>query len=245
MNAQDSKLWSAYLDGELSATEASEFDKTLSARDRSRLAAETRFENALGDCLQGGPECPDMLWRDVQARLASTAKPPVRRQTSLTTWAVAASLLLVAGIAYGAHAWMNRIPDFLQMQAMYPSDMAAGSDDVHDFIQDHHWGVTLAQPDVFRKGHLSSSELLGASEVMYKNSRVVEVFYECCGKPLKLILVQQGTPAADAIERLAEVPSRSHIVAVRSVGGTLAAVVGRHQVPQLLDTVVPESQSQA
>ncbi len=244
MNTQDSKLWSAYMDGEMSASEAAEFDKVLSPRDRARLAAETRFETVLGDCLRGGPDCPEGLWSEIQARLSTTTGAPAR-QTSWSTWAVAASLLLVAGLGYGAYTWMNRMPDFLRLDAGYPVAMAANCDEVHDFIEDHHWGVTLASADVLKQGHLSRSELMGARDVRYKDQLVVEVMYECCGKPMKVILVQQGTPAAKILERFATVPQRSHIIAMRPVGNTLAAVVGHHHVPQLLDTVVPEPRNQA
>lgn len=48
----------AYLDGELSASEASEFEATLDAAERERLAAEVRFENGLAERLAQDAKCP-------------------------------------------------------------------------------------------------------------------------------------------------------------------------------------------
>ena len=46
------QLWQAYLDGELSACEAAQFETTLSEAERRRLAAELRFDRALADRLR-------------------------------------------------------------------------------------------------------------------------------------------------------------------------------------------------
>ena len=54
MSMDREKLWQAYLDGELSIAETSEFEATLNAEERDRLQAEKSFESGLADALSEG-----------------------------------------------------------------------------------------------------------------------------------------------------------------------------------------------
>ena len=62
-------LWNAYIDGELSASEASEFEASLSDEDRALLAGEMQFENALADRLRQDSDCPADVWARVKAQV--------------------------------------------------------------------------------------------------------------------------------------------------------------------------------
>ena len=56
------KLWMAYLDGEMTSTEAAAFDASLTPEERARLAGEMRLESGLAAALQGDVVCPDAVW---------------------------------------------------------------------------------------------------------------------------------------------------------------------------------------
>ena len=67
-NEEHEKLRSAYLDGELSASESARFDESLTPGQRERLAGEMRFESAMSETLSKGASCPDALWLRTLAR---------------------------------------------------------------------------------------------------------------------------------------------------------------------------------
>ena len=63
------QLKSAYIDGEMSAKEYLEFEKTLSKQEAENLKADVEFEKALGEHLNSGPKCPDDLWQSLKAQM--------------------------------------------------------------------------------------------------------------------------------------------------------------------------------
>ena len=67
------KLWVAYLDGQLSASETVSFEAALTEAERNHAAQEVLLERALGDSLQEAPVCPDVLWQAVAAELSASA----------------------------------------------------------------------------------------------------------------------------------------------------------------------------
>ena len=68
------KMWMACLDDALSASEAADFDKTLTGAERDRLAAERRLESAIADKLGEAAPCPD-------ARASPSTSGSVRDRT--------------------------------------------------------------------------------------------------------------------------------------------------------------------
>ena len=63
------QLKSAYIDGEMSAKEYLEFEKTLSDKEINNLKADVEFEKSLGHHFNSGPKCPDDLWQSLKAQM--------------------------------------------------------------------------------------------------------------------------------------------------------------------------------
>lgn len=236
MNEQQDKMWSAYLDGELSAAEAAEFDAALNATTQRRLQGEVTFEHALSEKLRAGVACPDALWAEVRGRLDSRA--PMRR---LRRWsvplAIAASLVL--GAVFAAQ-WFQQ-PEFLQpIESMADVRSAhwdgTTTEEVGMLLHDLDLHVQVWPTSTLSDRHTRGAELVGARELTYRHEPVVQVVYECCGKPVALWFAREGTPAARAMHRAARHPTRA-LGATRSVGNAVVAPVGNHRTTHLADVV--------
>ena len=84
---------------------------------------------------------------------------------------------------------------------------------------------------------LSASELsshpirlVGASEQGCHGNSVMEIRFECCGKPAKVVLARLGTKASSIVR---EGTRKGDVQHVRQVGDYLIGVVSKHATPDL------------
>lgn len=245
MSTQQDNLWSAYLDGELTASEAAAFDSSLSPTERERLQAEVRFETAMGEILGRASGCPADVWdRTIGAISTSTARPsretPWRQFGAL---AVAAVLMLTAGFAvyrsvFALPAFLDGdlAPDALTHLEIASSDVR----EVNAYLHDH--GVTLTLhpfgdgEQFTRPGH-HTVVLLGASEEEFAGDQVAEIIYECCGKPIKVIVAPKSGPVGDAVRKAIRMDA---VRDYRTIGGYIAVLVGNHPTRGLLELLSDE-----
>ena len=232
MRHGDRGRWSAYLDGELSAAEAAELEVGLSTSERGRLAGEVRFENALGECLRTG-DCPPPLWSAVRSRLQTSAPRPGRPfwRRTVPGWAAALAVCLVVAGVYGVYAVVGRPHAVTFLAANDAEAVDVGAPETEAFLVDHGLRVAL-QPVRTLEGHARHAELIGAREMDYDGERVVCVVYVCCGKPVNLIVAPLGGAADRALQ---DAFVNGCVQATRHVGNTVAAVVGRHRLPELVN----------
>ena len=64
--------------------------------------------------------------------------------------------------------------------------------------------------------------------------------FECCGKPLKVVIVPKTGPAASAVRKAIE---RGQVQDFRTVGDYVAVTVGRHPADGLLDLLSEEPEN--
>jgi len=236
-------MWSAYLDGELSASEAAEFDQSLSPEEKDLLQGEVRFERALGEFLGRGGACPEEVWQRTATALPKpgTANPwwmPTRQAGVFL--AAAAVLLIVAGPMYQRYF---ATPEFLLMNERSTRDVRGVldvySDDVseiNEFLHSHGVALTLdRRPQPGNERHVA--KLMGASEELYRDERVTEVLYECCGKPIKVIIAPKDGVAAEAVRKAIK---RNAVRDYRTVGDYVAVTVSSHPSRGLLDLLSEE-----
>ncbi len=246
MSMQREHRWSAYLDGELSASEAAEFDESLTLEEQQRLQAEVRFEGALGEFLSQGGECPNDVWHRATKALARKGGRipwwmPTRHAATFV--AAAAVMLIVAGVVYRVQF---ATPAFLSLaNGDYPtaeSRLALNTGDlseVNEYLHTHGIALVLHAPSKHYHVHgARGRELRGASEASYKGETVTEIMFECCGRPLKVVIVPKTGPAAGAVRRAIE---RDQVQEFRSIGDYVAVTVGRHPAHGLLDLLSDES----
>ncbi len=246
MSMQQDNLWSAYLDGELSASEAAALDSSLSPTERERLQAEVRFETAMGEILGRADGCPADVWNRTVGAISTSAARPAR----VTPWrqfgalAVAAVLVLTVGIA--VYRSVFAIPAFLDgnLTGDAVTHLEIASSDVrkvNEYLHDH--GVTLTlRPFVedersSRRGH-HTAVLLGASEEDFAGEQVAEILYECCGKPVKVIVAPKDGPVGDAVRKAIRIDA---VRDYKTIGDYIAVQVGTHPSRGLLELLSDES----
>ncbi len=251
MNERNDILWSAYLDGELSAAEASRFNQSLSPSERQRLADEMRLETALADALSRGSRCPTDVWDHAKAAVLQRAAPhpnifqrPLRWKDLLAF----AALIAIVASAYTGFQMLNKLPSFLETPERHVADLQReaeipGNDlsRVNAYFQSHGFAIDI-HPGAkgFDEPPHHRRELLGAREAEFHGESVMEVLFDCCGVPTKIVVAPKDSAAASAITKAA---AAGKVQESRAIGDYVAAVVGWHRAGNLLDFVGPESPS--
>jgi anti-sigma factor RsiW len=254
MKQDKEKLSQAYLDGELSASEISEFERILSAEERDRLAGEIRFERALGERLAHDAECPDAVWRRVEQ--IHGLRPRFAQRHRRIGWGIA-SLAAAACIGFFAAVYgpgLVRITPGIEMDSeavvlaaetveelQAASMTQPGRDAVQQFLRNA--GITLEVDSVeaLPMGALHHDiAIIGARKDPAGRDAVYELLFACCGYPVKVVVARCGSHAAETIGRAAAVDGQ--VQATRRVAGYLAAVVGNHEARDLIDIFAPPSQ---
>lgn len=235
MDDQRDKLWNAYLDGELPASEAAAFDQSLTPDERKRLEGEMAFERGCAEALSKNAACPDDVWqRTLSALPAGAAHTP-----SVFPWywkpVAALAATMVVMISLFAVRVNMASPEFLELTeknigTLRDTDQLNGPTlaELNAFLEDRNLDVALMP---FESGH-HPIRLIGVRESDYHNESVVELLFSCCDKPVKVALVPQGGDAAEAVGKAL---GDGVVKASQPVGSQLAVVVGRHESPKLMN----------
>lgn len=231
------ELRSAYLDGELSVTEAIEYEKSLTEQERAGLVAERGFEASLGERMRCDVRCPDPLWHRVKARIRDERR--VRFMGVGWRWgaigAAAAALVLISIIVpealRGQTAFLTPVAtlEALRQNADIPADVNA----VAHFLASHKMALTLRMTPTIRETdtHTHQVTFLGARERKVGSEKVVQLMYNCCGTPAIVLLSHQNSEVA---ERILRASREQRIQASRRIGPYVAGLVSKHHAPVLL-----------
>lgn len=227
----------AYLDGEMTAAESLELERSLSPTDMARLEAEKRMESALCDALNEGPDVPDALWQRNKAAMKNAPRHRPRRN-----WLFAfGGAGMAAAALFAVFVYMQVLPNragFWTVGAHSTTDLAKLSEvpdtkaSIEQFLTAH--GVSMAVPDFpySPANSMHKVNLLGVTSATYEGSEVVELLYSCCGFPAKVVIVNDNTPAADDL-RQAKMDGR--VQRLRHMGGYLAGLITSHETDAVLD----------
>lgn len=244
MGFHDDPRWSAYMDGEMSASESASFDSGLSPNERERLLAEMDFESELGEVLGVPVECPREAWSEAMARVrhhdlshASIGERMWRYALRLAPVAGIAALLLL-GFFFVAP---EPEPAFLSLNekdvASFETKNAECDSvaEVRDFLSRRAVQVSL---DPYNSLNESSTpyELVGACENDYRGELVMELLFRCSDGPAKVVIVRKAGSAAGEIGRAL---AAGTVRASRTVGDVIIAVVGQG-APRDLDRIVDD-----
>jgi len=254
MTGQDKdRLWMAYLDGELTPAESAAFDAGLTPEERDRLAAEMHFESALAEALRGDVKCPDHVWRRAQVLVRNAGK--ARRRRVRLWWgaafAAAAALvlsvfqpgLLPDGGANGTPHVLAAVPSTMaefEARSEVPPTLEA----VDAYLERNGIHLQLASLETVPHvagGHVHGTmTLVGACEGDCPHHTMQALMFNCCGKPVRLLLAPLGSGGAGMLQ----MANQNHEVQrMAVVGAYLAAVVGEHPAPGLIDLLkVPTRQ---
>lgn len=245
MNRKKDLLWQAYLDGELSVSETSEFEASLTEEERERLAAEMQFEGGLAERLSRDAKCPEDVWKRTKALIVE-ARDAESRPRSLRPWYWGvASLAAAAAVALmiSVFAPVQSSPSSaLVLAAETVEDLAAtakteaGREAAQAYLDSHDVDLHINPVESLSIASTHHDiEFLGTRTGYAAGEPVVEVLLGCCGRPVKVVMALQGSAAAQEIGFAAG--ENSQVGATRSVNGYLAAVVGDHTPYELLEIV--------
>jgi hypothetical protein len=230
------KLWVAYLDGQLSASESVAFEATLSDVERSQAARELLLERAFGEALQEAPPCPDQLWMQVAGQIAAAQPRPSLAGQPRVLAAALISLAALTLFTFGDSLWRQRpVEPILALAAGLPefeqqSSTSGELDAVVDFMRQRD--VQLMLTDVATVPGIGRHpvRLVGASEQGCHGNSVVEIRFECCHKPVKVVLAVAGTKASSILQ---EGNRSGEVQHLRREGAYLIGVVSKHHAPDL------------
>lgn len=243
MNTNREQKWQAYIDGELSACETTDFEATLSEVDKRMLAADTSFNRKLNQFINQGT-CPDDVWSRVRG-LALRAATNQRVHTPARNWRLVAGAALAAGflvIVLGNFTIGRRIGDSIFLQAAASveqlraeSEIAPGRDAVFGYLALR--GIHLGFPDdetIARSiAPHTSFEFVGARQVNFRGDKVTEVLASCCEKPVRIVIAPVGSKAAKELVLASAEPGP--IQATRNLEGYVAGVVSEHPTTGLVN----------
>jgi hypothetical protein len=240
MSNERDKLWSAYIDGELSAAEASKFDQSLTADERARLASEIQLENGIGEILQTDTPCPDPLWKRVEGELYQHDALARQSRRNVLWWAGSvAAILLFAVSAYMYNVRTVAEPPFMRLASCMEEQEKLAEVSSPDGVEDllHRVGISLdlhmPSPQTWTPAH-HHVQLLGAMHSSYHGNPVVVLLFECCKQPVNIVLARRGSPAA---QQIGTAVSHGKVQMSRPLGIYVAAVIGRHEANDVLTFV--------
>ena len=244
------QYWQAYLDGELSASEAADFEASLTDGQREQLAVDMRVERILAEHLGRDAECPDEVWERTKARVARLNETGTPHATSRRRWywgtatlAAAAAFAFVISII----APIGGSPELSSVvlaatsveELVATSEAEPGSDSAEKYIREKGVSLHLEDDSLLEtiRGHHYDLRIIGARQELHNGEPVTEVLFECCGRPIKVVLASLDSNVAGEIGLAAAQAQEGHGQATRVVGGYLIAVVSRHESHGLLDMI--------
>ena len=235
------KLLMAYLDGQMSATEAAAFDESLTERERECIAAELRLETGIAERLRGGAACPEATWKRTQLLLRNQSTGRSRRWNVLRRGMAAAAVLAVAAAGYvtlrpGAEGVLA-LPEAKVAIFAATSEVVVEAAAVRTYLKSHGLDGALAPLEAVHPESQHKAKLLGARTREYQNESVVELLYDCCGQSVKVVLAPPDSSVAEALLNGA-VNGRT-VWAARRMPQYVAGVISKHDASDLIDLLQP------
>jgi hypothetical protein len=239
MNERE-KLWMAYVDGEMTASEASAFDETLTSADRDRLSAEACIEAGLAQHLGAEVKCPDALWQRLQDQVGEQHTLP--RRTGVPWQRMVLLAAAVALVAFGGFWYVNTTPSapVVALHGVTPPDpevfalkSATDADPaaVEAYMQDH--GIQLALAESMHEGGATGRvRLVGSCQGNCPYGSIVEVLFLCGDKPARLLVTKVGSPGSHLISEALET---GEVKATKRIGDYLAGLICQGEGMEVLD----------
>lgn len=234
MSIDNEKQWSAYLDGELSTSEAARFDESLAPRDNERLQAEMRLERGFAEVLSEATRCPDTTWAQIcrDVHMQPKTRPTAWRWTGPLA-ALAATILILIGAAL-AYQQANANPPFLDIPAdiSFLPEWHDEWDHAQSYLHENNIQLALRPLDQSQLKLHGKIEFIGANHTTYHGVDVVQLYFECCRRPVMLSVAVKGSDAAHHMH------TAKCVRKCREVGDYVVALVANHGADGLLDAFV-------
>jgi hypothetical protein len=255
MSTPDENTRQAYIDGELSVSEMTDFEKSLSQEELKLLTSEKQFDGVIAEHLAQDATCPLEVWDRTKALLQSndssiTEFSTLKKRRSPSMYWGIGSLVAAACIAFILINVATKVvpgidPDSepFRIYAESVEELAAQSqtspthEAVEGFLGDHDVMVEL-DPDIRMFFVHYGFGFLGAKQHKISDHKFLELLFACCDHPVKIVVAKRDSDAAKMLGQA--VDSSNHIQATKIISDKngaefLAAVVGKHHAHGFLD----------
>lgn len=245
------KRWMAYMDGQMSTSEALEFERSLSCRDQDRIGGEVKLESAICESLMGKECCPVALWNS----LADKMKKPAPVISRKVYWAsrgltvLAATALILFGATLFTDSSMNlnraeagslRISETNVARFASEVESPATFEAAQKFLNDNAIDLQLVNLSRLASARGHKIEFLGACRSKCKEKGLIELRFSCCGQPAALLVARAGSSGARLIRQASHC---GDIQDCREEGGYVTAVTCGHDSPGLIDLLAPRREN--
>lgn len=235
------------MDGQMSTSEALEFERLLSSREKDRLAGEVKLEAAVCESLMGRECCPVALWNT----LAEKMRKPAPARSKKLYWlsrgvsVLAATALIVFGASLYSEpgrSFNSAEASIIQLDGTSVEEFAKASvvpptiQGAQQFLDDNDIDLQLVKTTNVGSGHSHDIEFLGACMSSCKEKGILELRFSCCGKPAALLVARQGSAGARKLMRSEHC---GEIRETREVGDYITAVACGHDSMGLIEMLRP------
>ena len=242
-NKNTEDLWSAYLDGELSISEAQAFENSLSSEEKKQLEKEVKFESVLQSQMLD-VKCPDELWGKLKAQLQTEEQEVKVTKKTFTfprkAWIALAAILCIGFAVTQTLIARSRLIDTdlfavaASLESLHAETEVKGDfQDIESYLREHQ--VNLAfDKDSF--GH-HPTKAMGISKDFLHGEEVYNIHVNCCGKPMKILVTCQGNAACKEMFKAFHRGKAKGINAMGTKGKYRIAVIGHHDGSSLLNSM--------
>ena len=109
--------------------------------------------------------------------------------------------------------WSTTPPFFVTLNEDRPDFMVPGGDmgKAQHFLDERGVNLRLLPFGASGLKNHEDTRILGLREARYDKEPVYEIYYECCGKPLKIALAKKGSAAAAQMDQTSGDPERDTV----------------------------------
>lgn len=242
----------AYMDGQLSASEALEFERSLSPQDQKRLADEMKLETAICETIGGEECCPKALWNNLKLQMKNQTPGVVRArrwQQRFVGLAASIAIVVTSAVVYNqlrpedantvAASSFDIVETDLSDFARH-TEVSGSTEATQQFLREHGVRLRMVSLEAAGLDPHHPVRLLGACMGTCPKGSIIELRLSCCDRPVKLLIIKKGK----GTEGVVRSKSRCGKVKVyRETSETFTALVGDiHGHSDLLNLLQPEEE---
>ncbi len=189
-----------FMDGELSDDERKELEEQLTPDALERLKQDKTFQEALAEKLKDAPHCPDPLWQKLKAEMMGdvVAEHGEKFPRMLSLVAIIAICVgLVAILVFNEPGRDgNFVSDVFLFQDIESfskqADLHGSQSALADNLKRNGFTDLTFTAKTTEGGHKITP--LGIRYQTFKKQRVAQILFDCCNKPVVVIIAPKGLP---------------------------------------------------
>ena len=260
------QLKSAYIDGEMSAKEFLEFEKTLSDKEINNLKDDVEFEKSLGHHLNSGPKCPENLWQSLKAQMeernesiSPSPVPEIKAKKTIEFKPYIMSFLAAAAAVVITLSIQNKVssnteqplaqkPIMVKPTIQNSPDLWSAPVSV-EILKNQEMNAKSIQDaqqllvsnnfniDITKpNSSMHDVKFIGAQKETFNGEEIIVLMYSCCGEPMKVLVTCAGGKACQQISSELKATD-SKIKFDKIIDKYRLALIGDHNYDDVFNTI--------